>query len=98
MSAPVSSHPNALAPSSHSALLLTPAPPPPSVQRPTLRSMNPANRPSLLHAFSAAMQYIPLVLVQAVFPQMHGKLSSALLGMDPSVFLQAWAVSVHMHT
>ena len=56
----------------------------------------------LLHMLSAAVQTMPVpfpsaLLVQAVFPQMQGALSSALLGADPSVIWQANAVSVHMH-
>ena len=38
----------------------------------------------------------PLV-VHAALPQMQGELSSALLGADPSVILQAGAVRVQMH-
>ena len=34
------------------------------------------------------------LLVHALFPQMQG---AALLGADPSVFVQAGAVRVHMH-
>jgi hypothetical protein len=34
------------------------------------------------------------LLVHAAFPQMQG---AALLGADPSVFVQAGAVRVHMH-
>ena len=37
------------------------------------------------------------LLVHAVLPQMQGELSSALLGADPSVILQAGAVRVQMH-
>ena len=36
----------------------------------------------------------PFILVHATFPQMQG---AALLGADPSVFVQAGAVRVHMH-
>ena len=36
----------------------------------------------------------PFILVHAAFPQMQG---AALLGADPSVFVQAGAVRVHMH-
>ena len=36
----------------------------------------------------------PFILVHALFPQMQG---AALLGADPSVFVQAGAVRVHMH-
>ena len=48
----------------------------------------------------AAVQTIPVpcplpLLVQAVLPQMQGVLS-AVLGAEPSVILQAGAVSVHM--
>ena len=39
----------------------------------------------------------PPLLVHAVLPQMQGELSSALLGADPSVILQARAVRVQMH-
>ena len=39
----------------------------------------------------------PLLLVHAVLPQMQGALSSALLGADPSLILQAGAVRVQMH-
>ena len=48
----------------------------------------------------AAMQIMPVpcpspfILVHAAFPQMQG---AALLGADPSVFVQAGAVRVHMH-
>ena len=57
------------------------------------------NEPSLLHVLSAAMQNIPVVPdpVHAALPQMQGALSSALLGADPSVILQAGAVRVQMH-
>ena len=36
----------------------------------------------------------PFILVHAAFPQMQG---AALLGADPSVFVQAGAVRVQMH-
>ena len=36
----------------------------------------------------------PFILVHALFPQMQG---AALFGADPSVFVQAGAVRVHMH-
>ena len=39
----------------------------------------------------------PPLLVHAALPQMQGALSSALLGADPSVILQAGAVRVQMH-
>ena len=39
----------------------------------------------------------PPLLVHASLPQMQGALSSALLGADPSVILQAGAVRVQMH-
>ena len=39
----------------------------------------------------------PPLLVHAVLPQMQGALSSALLGAEPSVILQAGAVRVQMH-
>ena len=47
----------------------------------------------------AAVQTMPVpcpspLLVHAAFPQMQG---AALLGADPSVFVQAGAVRVHMH-
>ena len=47
----------------------------------------------------AAVQTMPVpcpspLLVHALFPQMQG---AALLGADPSVFVQAGAVRVHMH-
>ena len=47
----------------------------------------------------AAVQTMPVpcpstLLVHALFPQMQG---AALLGADPSVFVQAGAVMVHMH-
>ena len=50
----------------------------------------------LLHLLCAAKQNIPVVSapVHALFPQMQG---AALLGADPSVFVQAGAVRVHMH-
>ena len=48
---------------------------------------------------AAAVQTRPVpcpspLLVHALFPQMQG---AALLGADPSVFVQAGAVRVHMH-
>ena len=48
---------------------------------------------------AAAVQTMPVpcpspLLVHALFPQMQG---AALLGADPSVFVQAGAVRVHMH-
>ena len=48
---------------------------------------------------AAAVQTRPVpcpspLLVHAAFPQMQG---AALLGADPSVFVQAGAVTVHMH-
>ena len=50
----------------------------------------------LLQVLSAATQCIPVVSdpVHAALPQMQG---AALLGADPSVFVQAGAVRVHMH-
>ena len=49
-----------------------------------------------LHLFTDEEQYMPVVSapVHAAFPQMQG---AALLGADPSVFVQAGAVRVHMH-
>ena len=49
-----------------------------------------------LHLFWDRSQCMPVVslLVHAAFPQMQG---AALLGADPSVFVQAGAVRVHMH-
>ena len=48
---------------------------------------------------AAAVHTMPVpcpspLLVHALFPQMQG---AALLGADPSVFVQAGAVRVHMH-
>jgi hypothetical protein len=53
----------------------------------------------LLQVLVAETQYMPVVSlpVHAAFPQMQGALSSALLGADPSVILQAGAVRVQMH-
>ena len=50
----------------------------------------------LLQVLVAETQYMPVVSlpVHAAFPQMQG---AALLGADPSVFVQAGAVRVHMH-
>ena len=50
----------------------------------------------LLQVLVAETQYMPVVSlpVHATFPQMQG---AALLGADPSVFVQAGAVRVHMH-
>ena len=50
----------------------------------------------LRHLFWDRWQCMPVVsaLVHATFPQMQG---AALLGADPSVFVQAGAVRVHMH-
>ena len=50
----------------------------------------------LLHLFRDRSQYMPVVSlpVHAAFPQMQG---AALLEADPSVFVQAGAVRVHMH-
>ena len=49
-----------------------------------------------LHLFWDRYQCMPVVSlpVHAAFPQMQG---AALLGADPSVFVQAGAVRVHMH-
>ena len=49
-----------------------------------------------LHLFWDRSQRMPVVSapVHAAFPQMQG---AALLGADPSVFVQAGAVRVHMH-
>ena len=49
-----------------------------------------------LHLFWDRSQCMPEVSapVHAAFPQMQG---AALLGADPSVFVQAGAVRVHMH-
>ena len=49
-----------------------------------------------LHLFWDRSQCMPVVSapVHALFPQMQG---AALLGADPSVFVQAGAVRVHMH-
>ena len=51
------------------------------------------------HVLVAAVQTMPVpcpspLLVHVLFPQMQG---AALLGADPSVFVQAGAVMVHMH-
>ena len=51
------------------------------------------------HVLDAAVQTKPVpcpspLLVHALFPQMQG---ATLLGADPSVFVQAGAVRVHMH-
>ena len=51
------------------------------------------------HALDVSVQTMPVpsplpLLVHAAFPQMQG---AALLGADPSVFVQAGAVRVHMH-
>ena len=50
----------------------------------------------LLQVLVAETQYMPVVSlpVHGLFPQMQG---AALLGADPSVFVQAGAVRVHMH-
>ena len=50
----------------------------------------------LLQVLVAETQYMPVVSlpVHAAFPQMQG---AALLEADPSVFVQAGAVRVHMH-
>ena len=50
----------------------------------------------LLQVLVAETQYMPVVSLpaHATFPQMQG---AALLGADPSVFVQAGAVRVHMH-
>ena len=53
----------------------------------------------LEQVLDAAVQTMPVLcpsplLVHALFPQMQG---AALLGADPSVFVQAGAVRVHMH-
>ena len=45
------------------------------------------------HVLVAAVQMRPVGSVHALFPQKQ----AALLGADPSVFLQAGAVRVHMH-
>ena len=47
----------------------------------------------LLQVLVAETQYMP-VPVHTAFPQMQG---AALLGADPSVFVQVEAVRVHMH-
>ena len=49
-----------------------------------------------LHLFWDRSQRMPVVFapVHAALPQMQG---AALLGADPSVFVQAGAVRVHMH-
>ena len=49
-----------------------------------------------LQVLVAETQYKPAVSapLHALFPQMQG---AALLGADPSVFVQAGAVRVHMH-
>ena len=49
-----------------------------------------------LHLFTDEEQYMPVISapVHAAFPQMQG---AALLGADPSMFVQAGAVRVHMH-
>ena len=51
------------------------------------------------HVLDTVVQTRPVpcpspLLVHALFPQMQG---AALLGADPSVFVQAGAVMVHMH-
>ena len=64
-----------------------------------LLAIEARNMSSLLHVLSSAMQNIPVVPdpVHAALPQMQGASSSALLGADPSVILQAGAVRVQMH-
>ena len=57
----VSEYPCAVAASSHSDTLPTHAPPLLSVHNPDVRASNTANRPSLLHVLSAAMQNMPVV-------------------------------------
>ena len=86
-----------MAASSHSAWLPTHAPPLLSVHNPDVRASNPfAAFANVLQVLIAATQNMPVVSspVHAVFPQMQG---AALLGADPSVFVQAGAVRVHMH-
>ena len=93
----MSAHPNAVAPSSHSAWLPTHAPPLSSVHNPDVRASNTVFAfADLLHVLIAATQYMPVVSapVHSALPQMQG---AALLGADPSVFVQAGAVRVHMH-
>ena len=75
-----------MAASSHSAWLPTHAHPLLSVQRPDVRASNTANRPSLLHVLSAAMQNIPVVLAlsQSTLPHAHADGLAA----EPSVVAQ----------
>ena len=83
----MSPHPNALAPSSHSATLLTHAHPLSSVQNPDVRASNPiAAFAKLLHVLIAATQYMPVVtsISQSTLPQAQAD----GLGAEPSVVAQ----------
>ena len=83
----MSPHPNALAPSSHSASLLTHPPPLSSVQRPDVRASNTiAAFAKLLHVLIAATQYMPVVpaVSQSSLPQAQADGLAA----EPSVVAQ----------
>ena len=83
----MSPHPNALAPSSHSAWLPTHAPPLLSVQRPDVRASKTfVAFANLLHVLIAATQYIPVVpaVSQSTLPQAQAD----GLGAEPSVVSQ----------
>ena len=86
-SAVVSPHPNALAPSSHSALLPAHAPPLLSVQNPDVRASNTfAAFANLLHVLIAATQYMPVVPAVSQSTVPHAQADG--LDAEPSVVAQ----------
>ena len=82
----VCEYPCAVAASSHSAWLPTHAHPLLSVQRPDVRASNNANRPSLLHVLSEAMQNMPVVLAVSQSTLPHAQADG--LAAEPSVVAQ----------
>ena len=75
-----------MAASSHSAWLPTHAHPLLSVHNPDVRASNTANRPSLLHVLSAAMQNMPVVAAVSQSTLPHAQADG--LAAEPSVMAQ----------
>ena len=75
-----------MAASSHSAWLPTHAHPLLSVHNPDVRASNTANRPSLLHVLSAAMQNMPVVAAVSQSTLPHAQADG--LSAEPSVVAQ----------
>ena len=83
----MSSQTTILAPFSQSARSPIHFPPLSSVQYPDVRTLNDVKRPSLLHALSAALQNIPVVLALSQSAEPHLQLPSSFADV-PSEILQ----------